>query len=90
VARRPGSGVVLPSDVPPEWQRIAEMPKSIIGWPAWSEVTASATGLRVATRRDHLHTAAGETIFVVIPLAESGGAGLEASTFDGVAVAEGI
>jgi hypothetical protein len=78
VARRSTSGLVLPSDVPPEWQRIAEISKTMLAWPAWSQVEPLPTGDRVVTRRNALHTAAGELTSVVIALAESGGAGLEA------------
>jgi hypothetical protein len=78
VVRRTTSGLILPSDVPPEWQRIAEMSKTMLSWPTWPEIDPLPTGTRVVTRRNALRTAAGESISVVIPLAESGGAGLEA------------
>jgi hypothetical protein len=71
------AAVVLPSDIPPEWQAIAEMPKEMLDWPRWPEVHPPA-GSRVITRRDQLHTTAGQTVSVVIPLAQRGGAGLEA------------
>jgi hypothetical protein len=67
----------LPDDIPGEWQRIAVMPKTLVGWPVWSEVTAPPSGPRPVTRRNELRTTAGEVISVVIPLGASGGPGLE-------------
>jgi hypothetical protein len=72
------SEVILPLDVPAQWRHIAEMPKEMLEWPTWPEVDPPATGPRVITRRGQLHTTAGETVSLVIPLAERGGAGLEA------------
>jgi hypothetical protein len=77
VARRATSGLILPSDVPSEWQRIVEMPKTMFSWPTWSDPDPLPSGTRVVTRRGALHTAAGEAISVLIALADSGGVGLE-------------
>jgi hypothetical protein len=76
--RRATSALVLPLDIPTAWQHVAEMPKEMLAWPSWPDLDPPPTGRRVVTRRDQLHTAAGETVSVVIPLAQSGGAGLEA------------
>jgi hypothetical protein len=72
------SEAILPSDVPAHWRHISEMPKEMLEWPSWPEVDPPPTGPRVIARRDQLRTTAGETVSVVIPLAQSGGAGLEA------------
>jgi hypothetical protein len=78
LARRTASSLVLPGDVPSDWLRISEMAKEVVGWPAWPEADPPPSGARIVTRRNELHTAAGSTISVVIPLGESGGPGLEA------------
>jgi hypothetical protein len=78
VKRGVPSAIVLPSDIPPQWRMIAEMPKELLEWPRWPEVEPPPTGPRVITRRDRLHTAAGETVSMVIALGQQGGAGLEA------------
>ena len=78
LARRTASSLVLPGDVPSDWLRISEMAKEVVGWPAWPEADPSPSGARIVTRRNELHTAAGSTISVVIPLGESGGPGREA------------
>jgi hypothetical protein len=78
VKRGVPSAIVLPSDIPPQWRVIAEMPKELLEWPRWPEVEPPPTGPRVITRRDRLHTAAGETVSMVIALGQQGGAGLEA------------
>jgi hypothetical protein len=70
--------LVLPADIPTAWQHVAEMPKEMLAWPSWPDLDPPPTGRRVVTRRDQLNTTAGETVSLVIPLAESGGAGLEA------------
>jgi hypothetical protein len=78
VEQRTNPGVVLPADVPSDWQRIAHMSKAMFDWPAWPEPEPLPTGVRVITRRNELHTTAGETVSVVIPLGEPGGPSLEA------------
>jgi hypothetical protein len=63
--------------VPDAWRRIAEQQKTILGWPAWSEVEPLPTGHRVVTLRGDLHTAAAETTEAVIQLGDQSGIGLE-------------
>jgi hypothetical protein len=77
VSRR-RSSVISPSDIPAEWQRVAEIQKEMLDWPNWPDPHLPSSGRRVVTRRDELHTTAGDTISVVMPLAEAGGPGLEA------------
>ena len=76
--KRRSSVITLPSDIPADWQRVAEMQKEMLDWPNWPDAHLPASSRRVVTQRDELHTTAGDTIRVVIPLAEAGGPGLEA------------
>jgi len=78
VNKRRSSVITLPSDIPADWQRVAEMQKEMLDWPNWPDAHLPASSRRVVTQRDELHTTAGDTIRVVIPLAEAGGPGLEA------------
>src|SRR5262249_35603053 len=54
------------------------MQKQMLDWPDWPSPRMRPSGKRVGTKRDELRTTAGDTISVVIPLAEIGGPGLEA------------
>jgi hypothetical protein len=74
--RPPARTLVLPSDIPVEWQRIAEMQKAPLDWPVWPDPPQQPKSRGVATR-DDLQTSAGQTVSVVIALADSSGAGLE-------------
>jgi hypothetical protein len=78
VKKRRSSVIALPSDIPADWQRVAEMQKELLTWPNWPDPPLPPSGLRAVARREELHTTAGETISVVMPLAEAaGGPGLE-------------
>ena len=65
------------SAVPDAWRKIAEQPKTIATWPEWSEVEPLPTGRNVTTSRNELHTAAAETIEMIVLLADADGVGLQ-------------
>lgn len=65
------------SVVPERWRKIAERRKTILTWPEWSEPPVLPTGKKVETTRFDLHTAAAETIEMIVPLATAEGVGLE-------------
>ena len=65
---------ILRDALPVSWRHAAEAEKSLLEWPAWS---AAGSLQRAPAGRHQLHTTAGETAFVVIPLKEKSGPGLE-------------
>ena len=65
---------ILRDALPESWRHAAESEKSLLEWPPWS---TEASVQRAPAGRDRLHTTAGERAFVVIPLREKSGPGLE-------------
>src|SRR5262249_55075209 len=58
------------------WRHIADVRKTMLQWPTWSEVDPPSPA-RGASRRGDIHTTAAESIYAVVPLGETGGPGLE-------------
>jgi hypothetical protein len=73
VARR--LQIMLPDDVPHAWQHIANVPKTMLQWPTWSE--APPPPARGPSPRGDINTRAADSIRAIAPLGEVGGPGLE-------------
>jgi hypothetical protein len=76
VARLPIVPATLTPALPPEWGSVASSTKTLLAWPDWS-APAGPPSARAVARRGELQTSAGQTIGVVIPLADEKGVGLE-------------
>lgn len=63
--------------VPKEWGDIVRQPKSIIGWPIWSDPEPLSSGAKIPTRRTELRSQAAEITETLIPLSDVSGVGLE-------------
>lgn len=63
--------------MPEFWRKAAEIEKSLLEWPTWPAPEGVPQGMRVPARRGELHTSAGETTSLVVPLREKSGPGLE-------------
>jgi hypothetical protein len=59
------------------WGRIAKNKKTLLGWPQWPDPEPLEAGASVVTPRADVHTAATETISIVVPLGDASGVGLE-------------
>lgn len=59
------------------WRLIAEQPKTVLGWPQWSQVPRLQPGTKVTSSRLGLRSAAAETTEAVVQLADLYGIGLE-------------
>ena len=62
--------------VPAEWRTVATQRKRIIIWPQWTDPPVLPSR-RVGEDKDDVHTVAGETIELLVPLADEFGVGLE-------------
>jgi hypothetical protein len=58
--------------VPVKWRDIATQRKTVAAWPDWTDPPILPSR-RVGDDRDDLHTVAGETIELLIPLADEHG-----------------
>lgn len=63
--------------IPRQWRDIIQRPKTVLGWPPWSDVAALPTGKNVRLRRDDVHTVSAEITEVLFQLADDKGIGLE-------------
>jgi hypothetical protein len=68
---------IVSGRVPEEWGELARQPKTIVGWPEWSDPKPLPDPRKAPTQRDELHTLAAELAETLIPLADSSGVGLE-------------
>ena len=64
----------VPDDELGEWQHIVDVRKTMLQWPTWTEVDPPVRG---GGRRGDVHTAAAESIRIVVQLCETDGPGLE-------------
>jgi hypothetical protein len=73
VNRKPVSAARLPK----EWREVVHRPKTIIGWPDWSDVEALPTGKNISTRRNDIRTVSAEITDALFQLSDQNGTGLQ-------------
>lgn len=72
----PKRTAILPA-IPSHWAGIIEQPKTIFGWPEWSDVAPLRPNRRTPSKRSEVLTVSTEITQAIVQLADINGIGLE-------------